>query len=281
MHFRDCFTSRFNVSNSAGSDTLTRIDYINVTSTAIPPTANFTGTPTSGVAPLTVQFTDLSTGSPTSWNWSFGDGNFSNLQSPPHIYAFPGLFNVSLNVSNSAGSNTLTRIDYINVTGTAIPPTANFTGTPTSGVAPLTVQFTDLSTGSPTNWNWSFGDGNFSNLQSPPHIYAFPGLFSVTLNVSNSAGNNSFTRTNYITVLVTPTTVPDNSTQRLYRQQAQLLYRQQVQHRPPALVTVEMVEIPAVSTLRPAGQVKLAVKPVRQYPYHSSETWAHPNVIRW
>ena len=147
------------------------------------PVANFTGTPTSGVAPLTVQFTDLSTGSPTGWNWSFGDGNFSNLQSPSHIYAFPGLFYVTLNVSNSAGSDTLTRIDYINVTSTAIPPTANFTGTPTSGVAPLTVQFTDLSTGSPTGWNWSFGDGNFSNLQSPPHIYAFPGLFNVSLNV--------------------------------------------------------------------------------------------------
>jgi PGF-pre-PGF domain-containing protein len=122
------------------------------------------------------------------------------------------MFNVSLNVSNSAGSDILTRTDYINVTSTAIPPTANFTGTPPSGVALLTVQFNDLSTGSPTSWNWSFGDGNFSSLPNPPHIYAFPGLFSVTLNVSNSAGNNTFTRTNYITVLATPTITPTQPT---------------------------------------------------------------------
>jgi PKD repeat protein len=206
------FSVTLNVSNSAGNNTFTRTNYINVTSTAISPTANFTGTPTSGVAPLTVQFNDLSTGSPTNWNWSFDDGNFSTLQDPPHIYAYPGLFNVSLNVTNSAGSNTLTRNNYINVTSTAISPTANFTGTPTSGVVPMSVQFTDLSTGGPTNWNWSFGDGNFSNLQSPSHIYAFPGLFSVSLNVSNSAGNNSFNRTNYITVLATPTITPTQPT---------------------------------------------------------------------
>jgi len=176
------------------------------------PSANFNGTPTSGVAPLTVQFNDLSTGSPTNWNWSFGDGNFSNAMSPPHIYAYPGLFSVTLNVSNSAGNNSFTRTNYINVTSTAIPPTANFNGTPTSGVAPLTVQFNDLSTGSLTNWNWSFGDGNFSNATSPPHIYAYPGLFSVTLNVSNSAGNNSFIRTNYISVLAIPTITPTQPT---------------------------------------------------------------------
>jgi PGF-pre-PGF domain-containing protein len=202
------FSVTLNVSNSAGNNSFTRTNYINVTSSAIPPTANFNGIPTSGVAPLTVQFNDLSTGSPTNWNWSFGDGNFSNATSPSHSYAYPGLFSVTLNVSNSAGNNTFTRTNYINVTSTAIPPTANFTGTPTFGVVPLTVQFNDLSSGSPTSWYWSFGDGNFSNATSPPHSYAYPGLFSVTLNVSNSAGNNTFTRTNYITVLASPTITP-------------------------------------------------------------------------
>ena len=176
------------------------------------PVANFNATPTDGVAPLSVQFNDLSTGVPVNWNWSFGDGNFSNLQSPLHLYAYPGLFTVSLNASNSAGSNTFTRTDYINVSSSTIPPTAAFTGTPTSGVVPLSIQFNDLSTGAPVNWNWSFGDGNFSNLQSPLHLYAYPGLFTVSLNASNSAGSNTFTRTNYITVLATPTITPTQPT---------------------------------------------------------------------
>ena len=198
----------YSVNHSSGNDHdifWTNIsDYIIAYPPVItPPLANFTGSPTFGVTPLTVQFNDLSTGSPTNWNWSFGDGNYSTLQSPPHIYAYPGLFSVTLNVSNSAGNDSFTRTDYINVTSTAISPTANFNGTPLSGVAPLTVQFNDLSTGSPTNWNWSFGDGNYSTLQSPPHIYAYQGLFSVTLNVSNSEGNDSFTRTDYINVTST------------------------------------------------------------------------------
>ncbi|MDD4137055.1 MAG: PKD domain-containing protein, partial [Methanoregula sp.] len=67
------------------------------------PVANFTANTTSGTAPLTVRFTDLSTGTPTGWNWSFGDGKFSLLQNPAHTYAFSGTYNVSLNVTNAGG----------------------------------------------------------------------------------------------------------------------------------------------------------------------------------
>jgi PKD repeat protein/glucose/arabinose dehydrogenase len=81
-------------------------------------------------------------------------------------------------------------------------PVAAFTGTPLTGTAPLTVQFTDTSTGSPTAWAWDFDNNGTtdSTTQNPSHAYPNPGLFSVKLSVSNATGNSSLTKTNYITV---------------------------------------------------------------------------------
>jgi PGF-pre-PGF domain-containing protein len=172
------------------------------------PMAAFTGTPTSGTTPLTVQFTDQSTGFPTSWNWSFGDGSYSNFQNPTHTYAFAGMFTVSLNATNSAGSNLSTRSNYIDVSGTIVPPTAAFTGAPTTGAVPLIVQFTDISNGSPTSWNWSFGDGSYSTARNPLHTYLVNGSFSVSLNATNSAGSNTASLANYITVSASPPVTP-------------------------------------------------------------------------
>lgn len=79
------------------------------------PVASFSGTPTSGTAPLTVAFSDSSTGSPTSWSWTFGDGGTSTAQNPSHTYSATGTYTVSLTVANTVGSNTLTRTGYISV----------------------------------------------------------------------------------------------------------------------------------------------------------------------
>nr|WP_292421305.1 DUF6345 domain-containing protein [Methanoregula sp.] len=84
---------------------------------ADPPVADFTGTPLSGTAPLTVQFTDLSTGSPTSWLWDFGDGGTSTVQHPGHTYTTHGTHTVKLTVTNSHGSDTKTKPAYIMGTG--------------------------------------------------------------------------------------------------------------------------------------------------------------------
>lgn len=81
-----------------------------------PPAADFTATPTSGTAPLSVSFTDLSTGSPTIWSWNFGDGGTSTQQNPAHTYASAGSYTVALTVANSTGSDTRTVVDYITVT---------------------------------------------------------------------------------------------------------------------------------------------------------------------
>jgi len=126
----------------------------------VTPVTNFTANMTSGVKPLTVEFTDLSTNGPGSWNWSFGDGNFSTVQNPVHTYEFTGTFTVSLNATNAGGSNVSTRTNYIIVT---VPkPIPDFSVDINSGAAPLPVSFTDASLNNPTGWAWFFGDEDFT-----------------------------------------------------------------------------------------------------------------------
>jgi len=165
-----------------------------------PPVANFVGSPTSGNVPLTVNFTDQSTGSPTGWSWTFGDGGTSTAQNPSHQYTSAGTYTVALTASNAGGSNTNTKTNYVTVTTGPPPPVANFTGSPLSGNAPLTVAFADTSTGSPTAWSWTFGDSGTSTAQNPSHQYAAAGTYTVSLTASNAGGSNTNTKTNYITV---------------------------------------------------------------------------------
>jgi len=80
------------------------------------------------------------------------------------------------------------------------PPVADFTATPTSGSAPLSVQFTDTSTNSPTAWTWGFGDGTNSTTQNPSHTYA-PGTYTVTLTATNGVGSDAETKGAHITVV--------------------------------------------------------------------------------
>ncbi|PVG80560.1 cell surface protein, partial [Nocardioides gansuensis] len=72
-------------------------------------TASFTVSPASGTAPLSVTFTDTSTGSPTSWLWDFGDGTTSTAQNPSHTYTAAGTYTVSLRATNATGFDTATR----------------------------------------------------------------------------------------------------------------------------------------------------------------------------
>lgn len=166
----------------------------------VAPVAAFSADVTSGTEPLTVTFTDASTNTPTSWFWTFGDGGTSTLRNPVHIYSDPGTYTVSLTVTNAAGSDTETKTGYITVYAAASAPTAAFTADYTSGTAPLTVTFTDSSTGNPTSWLWDFGDGTTSTDQNPVHTYTISGSYTVTLTVSNTAGSDSETKIGYITV---------------------------------------------------------------------------------
>jgi PKD repeat protein len=176
-------------------------DYTIPIGTTAPPSASFTGNPTSGVAPLTV--TDTSTGSITNWSWSFGDSGTTNLATNSVLYTYntAGVYTVTEIVSGSGGSSTNTKAGYITVL--TPPPVASFTGSPTSGVAPLAVTFTDTSSGTITNWSWSFGDGGTTNLATNSVLYTYntAGVYSVTEIVSGPGGSGTNTQVNYITVL--------------------------------------------------------------------------------
>ena len=197
------YTVKLTATNSIGSNDKIEIDYINVTETQQPPVADFSGTPTSGTAPLTVQFTDQSTGA-TSWEWDFDNNGTvdSTNQSPSYQYTAAGIYTVKLTATNSIGSNDKIEIDYINVTETQQPPVADFSGTPTSGTAPLTVQFTDQSTGGATSWEWDFDNNGMvdSTNRFPSHQYTAAGTYTVKLTAINDAGSDEEVKTDYITV---------------------------------------------------------------------------------
>jgi PKD repeat protein len=122
-----------------------------------------------------------------------------------HTYTTPGSYNVSLNATNTGGSNTKVITNYINVTPSPIIPIPNFTATPISGTAPVTVTFTDNSTNAPTRWNWSFGDSQWFNTtdllqRNPVHTYTDAGVYTVSLAAGNPNGTNTLTRLGYITI---------------------------------------------------------------------------------
>ncbi len=181
-------------SNGAGAMTTTKINYITVQNL---PSSTFTST----VSGLTVSFTNTSVNATTS-SWTFGDGGTSTLTNPTHTYATGGTYTVVLTSGNICG----TVVNTQTVTLTSAPSAA-FSATPTSGCAPLTVQFNNLSTGGATSYNWQFPGGtpSTSTAASPSVVYSTPGTYSVTLTATNAAGNSTATQTNYITVYSGPT----------------------------------------------------------------------------
>ena len=197
------YTVSLTAYNSGGSNTISTSNPIKVGS--VPLVANFNYNPASGNTPLFVSFTDTSTGNPTSWDWNFGDGTaHSYSQNPTHTYTKTGSYTVTLTASNSFGSRTASTINPISVmVEGASPPVASFKYNPTSGNIPLTVSFTDTSTGNPTSWDWNFGEGGITPhaySQNPTHIYTKVGPYTVTLTVSNSVGSSTATTINPISV---------------------------------------------------------------------------------
>ncbi|HQC11852.1 MAG TPA: PKD domain-containing protein, partial [Methanoregulaceae archaeon] len=152
-----------------------------------PPTAAFDADPDSGYAPLTVQFTDLSTYNPATWVWEFGDGATSTAQNPSHTYQEIGTYTVTLTVSNECGSDSTSAP----INAICLEPVANFTADPDSGYAPLTVQFTDNSENNVNSWLWDFGDETTSEEQNPTHTFTGIGEYTVTLTVWNDCGTDS------------------------------------------------------------------------------------------
>jgi len=284
--------------------------------------AEFVADITQGIAPHTVQFSDLSIGNPSSWQWDFdNDGNIdSDLQNPGFTFDSPGQYTVCLTISDGINNDEVCISEYIIVIPSYIPVEcenliltadqytetddligmvqgeygmdytiadwtdlqaisdieawisclgipenqtfmltrngeyfysgnrqymvhyssdgipypnylvhdqigplylgswyglnqqilakneeglmADFNANPTQGNSPLTVQFTDVSTGNPNSWQWDFdNDGGVdSDLPNPEYIYNEPGIYTVSLTVSDGENTDNETKLNYIIV---------------------------------------------------------------------------------
>lgn len=137
--------------------------------------------------PLSVQFTDISTGNIGFWYWDFGDGNMSFGQNPLHTYESKGVYEVCLHVMDFNYQCTDQICKNVEIT---YDPTceAYFTFEPLAN-DPFTYQFTDSSSGNIVDWLWSFGDGSTSTLQNPEHTFAVEGSFEICLTITNQWGN--------------------------------------------------------------------------------------------
>ena len=147
------------------------------------PVGGFNANVTSGCAPLTVNFDDDSSDNVTSWSWSFPGGtpSSSTVPNPSVTYDNAGTYNVTLEVTNAAGSSTVTETNYVVVNTT---PTAGFS----SSVSTTVVTFTNTSDNA-TSYSWDFGDGNSSTSMSPSHTYAGDGTYDVELTATNECGS--------------------------------------------------------------------------------------------
>lgn len=128
---------------------------------------------------------------PPSGSWTF--------HSLPVSYS--GTHRLHFTIDETGGTGL--RLDGITALGPVTSsPVANFSASPTSGTAPLSVQFTDTSTGSPISWTWDFGDGDNTNatIQNPLHTYTSAGSYTVELTASNAYGNDSKTIAGFVTV---------------------------------------------------------------------------------
>lgn len=163
--------------------------------------ADFSATPVSGCSPVIVRFTDLSTGNPTNWRWDLGNGTISFLQNPSVTYFNPGQYTIKLVIHNGTGRDSVVRQQFITVFDN---PVAQFASNVQSGCFPLNVQFADQSSttlGNIVQWQWDFGDGQFSTLQNPNHIYTSAGSYNVSLRVVTANGcSRNLTMLQYIRV---------------------------------------------------------------------------------
>jgi PKD repeat protein len=165
------YTVCLTATSSCGSDSICS----SVTVTCPPATAAWTSTGNG----LTVNFTDNTVGSNITWNWAFGDGNFSTQQNPSHTYAIAGTYTACLAITDLCGSDTLCQL----VTACNLPVAA-FTFTSNLGQ----VSFTDGTSPAATSWAWDFGDGGSSSQQNPSHIYAASGTYTVCLIATDACG---------------------------------------------------------------------------------------------
>jgi large repetitive protein len=163
------YTVTLTASNSCGSSTVTQqveVDPADVQSF-------FSASATQGCQPLTIDFSDYSTPG-ANVDWVFGDGNTSVILDPTHTFVNPGTYTVIQYASSTCGYDSTT----LEITVYPIPD-VSFTNVLTACMGEE-VSFVNNSIGT-TGHLWDFGDGTFSNLNNPVHVFNAPGLYTITL----------------------------------------------------------------------------------------------------
>ena len=183
----------------------------------VPPIANFTADKTRVSSGDLVAFTDLSKNLPTSWEWDFGDGKKSYLQSPDHSYAAPGKYTVTLIASNAKGQDDEVKTYYIEVINPAPVIIAN--ASTYLGTFPLEVQFKASATVAGMDvkssealiksWMWDFdevisGIRAISHEQNPVYLYERPGTYNVSVTCTLHDGVSSTLPLKTITITPLP-----------------------------------------------------------------------------
>jgi beta propeller repeat protein/parallel beta-helix repeat protein len=152
------------------------------------PVANYSTNTTQGLAPLAVQFTDLSQYA-LLWNWDFDNDGISDSteKDPVYEYRAPGSYTVNLTVSNANGAASKTQ--EIIAQEAEVLPVADFSANATSGQAPFSVLFTDLSQNiAKRTWDLNNDGITDSTNKTVDYVYTLPGIYIVNLTVSNSKG---------------------------------------------------------------------------------------------
>lgn len=171
------------------------------------PVAGFTANHTQVPVDCGVDFTDLSEGAPTAWNWTFEGGtpSSSTEQHPAGItYEEEGSFMVSLEVENESGTNSIDIDDFITV-GSEFVPEVDFVADQESFCSGATVAITDLSTACPMEWEWTFEpstvtfvNGTSASSQNPEVTFDESGVYTVTLKSTNINGDGTATKEDYL-----------------------------------------------------------------------------------
>jgi PKD repeat protein len=192
--------------------TLTASVQINVNNVQTPAVADFIVTPVSGSVPLRVSFTDMSRytsmpGSTVIYNFGGSEGT-SSERNTLHTYNYPGTYHATQTVTNPYGpAGGSTKEVIITVNEVPVTLAANFNANRISGVAPLSVIFTDASTGA-TTYAWDFGDRvGTSTERNPSYIFSRAGSYDVVLTVGDGKGHSA-TKHMPITVTQDPPVTP-------------------------------------------------------------------------
>jgi gliding motility-associated-like protein len=215
------YTVSLTATNANGcTHTFTQNDYVKIQ----PPSASINNLPYKNCAPLTHTFTaTINSVVPViSYLWDFGDGTTSTLPNPTHTFPL-GRYDIKLIITTAGGCTDTVFVPEGIVASSK--PVANFSANPRDVCAFTPVNFTDLSTGTVTQWLWDFGDGATSVEQHPIHEYQDTGYFNVRLIVWNEGCPDTIQLNNYIHIKppiasFTPSFVCTTPTTRVFTDQS-------------------------------------------------------------